>query len=73
MENFFAKYPETGAGTNARMEAIENVKNKIKWLEQNKNNVGTWLKSRRTANTVEKTNVIQKPTCCLCDSGRSNQ
>uniref|UniRef100_A0A1B0AGP0 glutamyl aminopeptidase n=1 Tax=Glossina pallidipes TaxID=7398 RepID=A0A1B0AGP0_GLOPL len=43
MEAFFAKYPEAGAGTAARKEALENVKNNIKWLEQNMDHVGKWL------------------------------
>ena len=43
MEAFFAKYPEAGAGTAARVEALEKVKYNIKWLEQNKRQVGNWL------------------------------
>lgn len=43
MEFFFKKYPEAGAGTAARKLAVENVKSKIKWLEVNKEKVGSWL------------------------------
>uniref|UniRef100_A0A1A9WMJ1 Aminopeptidase n=1 Tax=Glossina brevipalpis TaxID=37001 RepID=A0A1A9WMJ1_9MUSC len=58
MESFFAKYPEAGAGTAARKEALENVKNNIKWLEQNKDHVGKWLESQQTLQMNKK--VIQQ-------------
>ncbi|XP_075149879.1 glutamyl aminopeptidase-like isoform X1 [Haematobia irritans] len=47
MESFFAKYPEAGAGTAARKEALENVKNNKKWLEQNMEAVGKWLAEQK--------------------------
>lgn len=31
MEDFFAKYPDAGAGANARIQALENIRNNIKW------------------------------------------
>ncbi|XP_055851692.1 glutamyl aminopeptidase-like isoform X2 [Episyrphus balteatus] len=43
MEIFFAKYPEAGAGTAARKEALENVKYNINWLKANKNQIAEWL------------------------------
>ncbi|KAM8706835.1 hypothetical protein ACLKA7_011004 [Drosophila subpalustris] len=43
MQQFFAKYPEAGAGTAARQQALETVKGNIKWLELNKSTVGDWL------------------------------
>jgi glutamyl aminopeptidase len=33
MLDFFAKYPDSGAGENARNQALENVRNNIKWLK----------------------------------------
>lgn len=43
IEAFFTKYPEAGAGAAARVRALENVKNNIKWLENNKEKIGEWL------------------------------
>ncbi|XP_037953763.1 glutamyl aminopeptidase-like isoform X1 [Teleopsis dalmanni] len=43
MEAFFAKYPEAGAGTAARREALATVRYNIKWLEHNIAKVGNWL------------------------------
>lgn len=43
METFFAKYPEAGAGTAARKEALENVKYNINWLKANKDQISEWL------------------------------
>lgn len=43
MQQFFAKYPEAGAGTLAREQALATVKANIKWLELNKSPVADWL------------------------------
>ncbi|EDV93149.1 GH18428 [Drosophila grimshawi] len=43
MEHFFAKYPEAGAGTAARVRALETVKNNIVWLAENLESVDAWL------------------------------
>lgn len=43
MEDFFAKYPDAGAGVNARIQALENIRNNIKWLENNKESIGMFL------------------------------
>ncbi|XP_075149954.1 glutamyl aminopeptidase-like [Haematobia irritans] len=47
MEAFFAKYPDAGAGTAARKEALETVKNNIKWLEQNLEPIRKWMASEK--------------------------
>uniref|UniRef100_A0A182N6L7 glutamyl aminopeptidase n=1 Tax=Anopheles dirus TaxID=7168 RepID=A0A182N6L7_9DIPT len=44
LEDFFARYPEAGAGAAARRQAIETIENNISWLERNEANVATWLK-----------------------------
>ncbi|XP_039964988.1 uncharacterized protein LOC120777590 [Bactrocera tryoni] len=43
MQQFFAKYPEAGAGAAARVRAQETVKNNIAWLANNKANIAAWL------------------------------
>lgn len=50
MEAFFAKYPEAGAGTAARKQALETVKFNIKWLQQNKAKIAQWLAEQNAAN-----------------------
>ncbi|XP_043654704.1 glutamyl aminopeptidase isoform X2 [Drosophila teissieri] len=57
MQQFFAKYPEAGAGTTARQQALEAVKANIKWLAVNKVQVGEWLANYVQQSTV--TNRIQ--------------
>uniref|UniRef100_A0A182K7Z1 glutamyl aminopeptidase n=1 Tax=Anopheles christyi TaxID=43041 RepID=A0A182K7Z1_9DIPT len=44
LEDFFARYPEAGAGATARRQALENIQNNISWLERNQANVAAWLK-----------------------------
>lgn len=43
MKDFFAKYPEAGAGETARKQALEKVSNNIKWLANNKDGIEKWL------------------------------
>lgn len=43
MESFFSKYPEAGAGTASRKQALENVGNNINWLARNTNSIESWL------------------------------
>ncbi|XP_023935402.2 glutamyl aminopeptidase isoform X2 [Bicyclus anynana] len=43
MEQFFAQYPEAGAGESARTRALETVRNNIKWSATHLNDVSTWL------------------------------
>ncbi|XP_061399840.1 glutamyl aminopeptidase-like [Musca vetustissima] len=46
MEAFFKKYPDAGAGTAARKQALETVKNNIKWLQVNQEPIRKWLDSQ---------------------------
>ncbi|XP_050744759.1 glutamyl aminopeptidase isoform X1 [Drosophila biarmipes] len=55
MQQFFTKYPEAGAGTTARQQALEAVKANIKWLTVNKAQVGEWL-----ANYVQQSTVTNR-------------
>lgn len=43
MEQFFKDNPEAGAGLAAREQTIQDIKNRIKWLENNLENVSSWL------------------------------
>lgn len=43
MQNFFAEYPDAGAGEAARVQALETVQNNIKWLQSNKELVEAWI------------------------------
>lgn len=43
MKRFFEDFPNAGAGVNARIQALETVKNNIKWLERNQKAIGDWL------------------------------
>jgi glutamyl aminopeptidase len=45
MTDFFARYPEAGAGANARVQALENIKNNINWLKNNKDSIGNFLQN----------------------------
>lgn len=47
MEEFFAEYPEAGAGTAERREALEVVKNNKKCLEQNLEQLSNWLTKQK--------------------------
>lgn len=40
---FFAKYPDAGAGAAARKNAIDKIQYNINWLSQNKQKVTEWL------------------------------
>lgn len=44
MKEFFAKYPDAGAGARAREQALETVENNIKWLNTYKPALEIWLK-----------------------------
>lgn len=44
MKEFFAKYPDAGAGARAREQSIETVQNNIQWLKINKPDLENWLK-----------------------------
>ncbi|XP_019765987.2 glutamyl aminopeptidase isoform X2 [Dendroctonus ponderosae] len=43
MEEFFAKYPNAGAGATARKTALETVKHNIKWLSTYRSTVESWI------------------------------
>ena len=43
MEDFFAKYPEAGAGTKSRQNALEVVENNIHWIERSVDDILPWL------------------------------
>ncbi|XP_066255526.1 aminopeptidase A-like isoform X1 [Euwallacea similis] len=45
MEEFFAKYPEAGAGATSRRTALETVKQNINWLSNYRSTVESWLQS----------------------------
>ena len=39
MNELFAKYPDAGAGASARLQAIEQVKMNIEWIQSRKSNL----------------------------------
>ncbi|XP_034826979.1 glutamyl aminopeptidase isoform X1 [Maniola hyperantus] len=43
MEEFFARYPEAGAGESSRERALETVRNNIQWVTTHLSVVSTWL------------------------------
>uniref|UniRef100_V5GPU2 Glutamyl aminopeptidase n=1 Tax=Anoplophora glabripennis TaxID=217634 RepID=V5GPU2_ANOGL len=43
MQEFFALYPDAGAGTANRAKALETVENNIRWLASYKTTVETWI------------------------------
>ncbi|XP_072112058.1 glutamyl aminopeptidase [Mobula birostris] len=45
MKDFFAKYPEAGAGKTPREQALETVQTNIDWLKRNRNDILQWLQS----------------------------
>ncbi|NXE54489.1 AMPE aminopeptidase, partial [Casuarius casuarius] len=45
MENFFEKYPNAGAGESPREQSVEQVKNNIEWLKENKEDIQLWLEN----------------------------
>lgn len=46
MTDFFAQYPEAGAGTQAREQALENVEVNIKWIAKHQSELETWFLSQ---------------------------
>ncbi|XP_065075493.1 aminopeptidase A-like isoform X2 [Ochlerotatus camptorhynchus] len=45
LEDFFRRYPDAGAGVSARVQALENISNNIKWLDRNEKIVAEWLRN----------------------------
>lgn len=43
MHEFFEKYPDAGAGTTPRLQAVEKVENNIAWLQKNERKIVNWL------------------------------
>ncbi|CAH0559336.1 unnamed protein product [Brassicogethes aeneus] len=43
MQDFFAKYPNAGAGASARVQALEKVNNNIKWKNAYQKNIEDWI------------------------------
>lgn len=44
---FFNDNPEAGAGAAARKQALEKVKNNIKWVSENSLQIASWLKEQK--------------------------
>ena len=44
--DFFEENPEAGAGARARKQAVEQIKNNIKWLKDHREVVHNWLEAR---------------------------
>lgn len=42
-EEFFRKYPDAGAGSRAREQARESIQRNTDWMENNAENIKTWL------------------------------
>lgn len=47
MEEFFAKYPEAGAGELNRQQALETVRSNIRWVEAYSSTILDWLNSQK--------------------------
>uniref|UniRef100_A0ABM5GJS6 Aminopeptidase n=1 Tax=Pogona vitticeps TaxID=103695 RepID=A0ABM5GJS6_9SAUR len=45
MEEFFAKYPDAGAGAASRKQALETLRSNIEWLKQHREEIAAWLGS----------------------------
>ncbi|XP_061651304.1 glutamyl aminopeptidase isoform X2 [Phyllopteryx taeniolatus] len=45
MEHFFSLNPIAGAGKMPRQQALERVRNNIKWIQMNENEIRVWLES----------------------------
>lgn len=43
MKEFFAKYPDAGAGALSRKIALEKIQQNIKWLDSNLQSLSDWL------------------------------
>ncbi|XP_017144401.1 glutamyl aminopeptidase [Drosophila miranda] len=53
LQQFYAKYPESGAGANSRLEAVETIKYNIEWLKQNSGDISDWLSGTSVPLTKE--------------------
>ncbi|KAF0311859.1 Glutamyl aminopeptidase [Amphibalanus amphitrite] len=46
MRQFFARYPEAGAGERSRREALETTQANINWLKNHRDELARWLAER---------------------------
>lgn len=46
MEHFFKLHSEAGAGEMPRQQALETVHNNIRWLNNNLDEIATWLTAK---------------------------
>ncbi|XP_017111880.1 glutamyl aminopeptidase [Drosophila elegans] len=56
VQQFYIKYPESGAGANSRLEAVETIKYNIEWLARNRADISDWLSG--TASPLTKKNPL---------------
>ncbi|XP_016980391.2 glutamyl aminopeptidase [Drosophila rhopaloa] len=56
VQQFFEKYPESGAGANSRLVAVETIKYNIEWLARNRADISDWLSG--TASPLTKKNQL---------------
>lgn len=43
VQEFYNKYPEAGAGAKPRKAAIENIRQNINWLKENRADISNWI------------------------------
>ena len=43
VEDFFAQYPEAGAGGRGRQMALGNIRTNIAWMKNNFDTISSWL------------------------------
>lgn len=46
MELFFRQTPDSGAGETPREQAVETVRNNIRWLNNNLEEIAAWLRAK---------------------------
>ena len=46
LKGFFSSHPEAGAGARARKQAVEQVENNLRWLEEHRGVIHQWLGQR---------------------------
>ncbi|KAH8382119.1 hypothetical protein KR009_002030 [Drosophila setifemur] len=56
VQAFYAKYPESGAGANSRLEAVETIKYNSEWVARNLDDIIGWLSG--TASPLTKKNQL---------------
>ncbi|XP_030559529.1 glutamyl aminopeptidase-like [Drosophila novamexicana] len=43
VQEFYTKYPDSGAGASSRQQAVETIKYNINWLKENSDDIASWL------------------------------